>query len=162
MWSPYSLIVFFSLQGFVYRDHACYSYSLNHAVLVVGYLIVGTDPNAASLAPPFGIIRNSWGTGWGDGGYMRMGIEGGDGICGINVLPPLYPVVKSKQECVQHTCLRCVMWTWRNVRIERHMTASMIKQLDGGWVLPLFCTMAIREEGHAPWPISPHFTPLFP
>ena len=86
----------FSSQGYVYRDPACYTYSLNHAVLVVGYLIAGTDHDAPRLAPPFWVIRNSWGTDWGDGGYMRMGIEGGDGICGINVLPPLYPVVKSK------------------------------------------------------------------
>ena len=87
---------FLSFQGYVYRDPACYTYSLNHAVLVVGYLIAGIDRDAPRLPPPFWIIRNSWGTDWGDGGYMRMGIEGGDGICGINVLPPLYPVVKSK------------------------------------------------------------------
>ena len=84
----------------MYRDPACYTYSLNHAVLVVGYLIAGTDRDAPGLAPPFWIIRNSWGTDWGDGGYMQMGIEGGDGICGINVLPPLYRVVKSKHACV--------------------------------------------------------------
>ena len=83
----------------MYRDPACYTYSLNHVVLVVGYLIAGTDRDAPGLAPPFWVIRNSWGTDWGDGGYMRMGIEGGDGICGINVLPPLFPVVKSKHVC---------------------------------------------------------------
>ena len=86
-----------SSQGYVYVDPTCYTYSLNHVVLVVGYLIAGTDYDARTLAPPFWIIRNSWGTDWGDRGYMRMGITGGDGICGINVLPPLYPVVKSKR-----------------------------------------------------------------
>ena len=83
-------------QGYVYSDPNCYSYSLNHVVLVIGYLIAGEDPEALGLAPPFWIIRNSWGPEWGDGGLMRMRITGGDGVCGINTLPPLYPVVKSK------------------------------------------------------------------
>ena len=43
---------------------------------------------------------------------MRMGIEGGDGICGINVLPPLYPVVMSKYASVRRMCLCCVMQTY--------------------------------------------------
>ena len=100
------------LQGFKYADPACYTYSLNHVVLVVGYLVAGSDPNARGVAPPFWIIRNSWGTDWGDGGYMRMGIEGGDGICGINVLPPLYPVVKGKRrrgEELLHRVIHTVM-----------------------------------------------------
>lgn len=52
----------------VYDDPAC-STNVNHAVLVVGY-------DSQSW-----IIKNSWGTGWGDGGYAR--IKRGKNMCGI-------------------------------------------------------------------------------
>lgn len=29
-------------------------------------------------------IQNSWGTGWGDAGFVRVAIEAGDGVCGVN------------------------------------------------------------------------------
>ncbi|KAL0147622.1 hypothetical protein M9458_057064 [Cirrhinus mrigala] len=47
----------------VYNDPSC-SKIINHAVLVVGYgAIAGQD---------FWLVKNSWGTGFGDGGYIRM------------------------------------------------------------------------------------------
>ncbi|CAI5996467.1 unnamed protein product [Closterium sp. NIES-65] len=79
---------------FKYQDPACYSGNLNHVVLVVGYFILRDDGSQSRIAPPFWIIRNSWGEGWGDRGHMRMDIQGGDGVCGINVLPGIYPIVK--------------------------------------------------------------------
>ncbi|CAI5488855.1 unnamed protein product, partial [Closterium sp. Naga37s-1] len=36
--------------------------------------------------------------GWGDGGHMRMDIQGGDGVCGINTLPGIYPVVRAAND----------------------------------------------------------------
>ncbi|CAI5978164.1 unnamed protein product [Closterium sp. NIES-64] len=78
-----------------YADEECFTEHLNHAVLVVGYLVSGVDAAKPDLPPPFWIIRNSWGTGWGDQGHMRMDIRSGDGICGINTLPGLFPVVRS-------------------------------------------------------------------
>ncbi|CAI5462998.1 unnamed protein product, partial [Closterium sp. Yama58-4] len=81
-----------------YQDPACFTYNLNHVVLLVGYRLVGKDSRFPHMAPPFWIIRNSWGPDWGDGGHMRMDIQGGDGICGINSLPGLYPVVRGTSD----------------------------------------------------------------
>ncbi|GJP55420.1 hypothetical protein CLOM_g14372 [Closterium sp. NIES-68] len=78
-----------------YADEACFSGHLNHVVLVVGYLSSGFDPSNSAMPPPFWIIRNSWGTKWGDQGHMRMDIRSGDGICGINTLPGLFPVIRT-------------------------------------------------------------------
>ncbi|CAI5498616.1 unnamed protein product [Closterium sp. Naga37s-1] len=83
---------FFQYDG----DPACYTGSLNHVVLVFGYFINRDDGSQNRIAPPFWTIRNSWGVEWGDQGHMRMGIQGGDGVCGINVLRGIYPVVKSE------------------------------------------------------------------
>jgi Papain family cysteine protease len=47
----------------------------NHAVLAVG--LIGDHY----------LIKNSWGAGWGDQGYVRIGREEGPGICGINLIP---------------------------------------------------------------------------
>lgn len=50
----------------------------NHSVAVVGY---GID---------YYIVKNSWGTTWGDQGYVKIGTGDGYGICGINRFPA-YP-----------------------------------------------------------------------
>ena len=47
---------------------------INHAVQLVGY---GTDPELGS----FWLARNSWGSGWGEGGYIRLRREEGR-LCG--------------------------------------------------------------------------------
>jgi C1A family cysteine protease len=53
--------------------------SLDHGVLAVGY------NNGAS--PPYWIVKNSWGTDWGLGGFIQIGITTGPGVCGINMEP---------------------------------------------------------------------------
>ncbi|CAI5534601.1 unnamed protein product, partial [Closterium sp. Naga37s-1] len=81
-----------------YEDKGCYTGNLDHVVLVTGYLIAGTDNTRPTMSAPFWKIRNSWGTRWGANGYMYMQITDGDGICGINVLPGIYPVIRFEED----------------------------------------------------------------
>jgi len=57
---------------------------LDHGVTIVGYDI--TD----GIDDGYYIVRNSWGEDWGESGYIRMAIEQGDGVCGIQ-MQPVYP-----------------------------------------------------------------------
>lgn len=66
--------VFQSYTGGVLTGSSCGT-SLDHAVLAVGY---GT-----SNGTPYYLVKNSWGSGWGDKGYIKIGIESGKGVCGI-------------------------------------------------------------------------------
>jgi C1A family cysteine protease len=52
--------------------------AVNHGIVIVGY---GTE-----LGKDFWIIRNSWGTSWGEAGYVRIAktsTVGNAGVCGI-------------------------------------------------------------------------------
>ena len=53
--------------------------NLDHAVLAVG---VGTYDNGQYF-----LLKNSWGTDWGEDGYLRVKVTDGPGICGINMYP---------------------------------------------------------------------------
>ena len=62
--------------------------SLNHAVLVVGY-------DVSSTGVEYWIVKNSWGTYWGNKGYVNIATgqqNSNKGVCGINSLPA-YPTL---------------------------------------------------------------------
>jgi C1A family cysteine protease len=59
-------------------DSAKCGTNLDHAVALVGY------------GDNYWILRNSWGTSWGEQGYMRVAMQDGAGVCGLN-MEPVYP-----------------------------------------------------------------------
>ncbi|XP_056269929.1 procathepsin L [Pseudoliparis swirei] len=67
----------------IYDEPLCNPNSLSHAVLLVGY---GSDGGQ-----DYWIIKNSWGSSWGEGGYMRMARDGRN-TCGVASYA-LYPVL---------------------------------------------------------------------
>ncbi len=69
----------------IYNDPLCGNQH-NHATNVVGWG-VGTAEQ-----PEYWIMRNSWGTDWGEQGYMRMEIVPGDGQCGVQMWA-IYPTL---------------------------------------------------------------------
>ncbi|XP_012673534.3 cathepsin K-like [Clupea harengus] len=81
---PISVAVDASLESFhfykngIYNDWQCSHEHLNHAVLAVGY------------TTRYWIVKNSWGTEWGDKGYIY--IKKGRNVCGIANMAS-YPVV---------------------------------------------------------------------
>uniref|UniRef100_UPI00398EC790 digestive cysteine proteinase 2-like isoform X1 n=2 Tax=Pristiophorus japonicus TaxID=55135 RepID=UPI00398EC790 len=67
----------------VYYEQNCEKWRVNHAVLVVGY---GTEGGLN-----YWIVKNSWGTGWGDQGYIKMAKDK-ENNCGIANYA-IYPIV---------------------------------------------------------------------
>ena len=87
---PVSVGVCASSRQFQHYSHGVMTFrgcgtALNHAVLLVGY---GVAPPASGGA--YWRLKNQWGTGWGEGGYMRLArgpSYGGAGVCGVQKMP---------------------------------------------------------------------------
>lgn len=62
----------------IYYEPDCSSKELDHGVLVVGYGFEDTNSSNGK----YWNVKNSWGTGWGDGGYVKMARDR-DNHCGI-------------------------------------------------------------------------------
>ncbi|XP_031418663.1 procathepsin L-like [Clupea harengus] len=58
----------------IYEEPSCSTIYLNHAEVLVGY--------GFERGVHYWIIKNSWGTAWGENGYMRMRRDGRN-TCGI-------------------------------------------------------------------------------
>jgi len=69
----------FYVGGVLYNPVPCGT-SLDHGVLIVGY---DTETTIIGEKMPYWIIKNSWGSSWGESGYIY--IERGDGYCGVNL-----------------------------------------------------------------------------
>ncbi|CAN7977042.1 unnamed protein product [Ixodes persulcatus] len=81
---PVSAAVFAKLPNFrfyaegVYDDQGCSEFDVDHGVLIVGY---GTTEKGQN----YWLIKNSWGTKWGDHGYMKLAKDANN-VCGISSL----------------------------------------------------------------------------
>ncbi|KAJ3692160.1 hypothetical protein LUZ60_012510 [Juncus effusus] len=87
---PISVLI--DASGFKYYEEGvfegpCQSSHLNHFVTLVGY---GTDSDGTK----YWIAKNSWGTSWGEEGYVRMqkDVDSVYGLCGLATYP-LYPII---------------------------------------------------------------------
>lgn len=67
----------------ILNDPACGNVH-NHAVLLVGW---GIENDVE-----YWTVKNSWGSDWGENGFIRLAIVEGDGICGTQMWP-IYPVL---------------------------------------------------------------------
>lgn len=64
---------FYFYSSGVYQDNECSTKDFTHAMLVVGY--------GSSEGENYWLVKNSWGTSWGEEGYIR--VARGYNTCGI-------------------------------------------------------------------------------
>ncbi|GAB4818370.1 hypothetical protein N2152v2_005416 [Parachlorella kessleri] len=84
---------FRSYAGGIYSPSTCTSTTVNHAMLIVGYNQTAGGPGSAGA---YWKIKNSWGTSWGEKGYIRVRMDpSGPGLCAMYLYNwlPTAPVV---------------------------------------------------------------------
>lgn len=80
----YTSSKFFKYAGGIFFDLSCKHQPTNHVMLLVGY---GTDEEDGD----YWILKNSYGEGWGENGYMRIARNRND-TCGVSS-SAFYPLV---------------------------------------------------------------------
>ncbi|CAI6005512.1 unnamed protein product [Closterium sp. NIES-65] len=115
---------FATYTGGLYADETCFDPArpvLDHAVLVVGYRF--TAPGASDN---HFVLRNSWGPGWGEDGYMRVAVSSAQygGICGMTYNLGVYPVLDPQKQA--NPCTSCGGGACRTTRILAHGTSTPI------------------------------------
>ena len=76
-----------------------YKTDLKHYLQLVGY---GTDP----VGGPYWLVRNSWGKGWGDDGYIKLKREP-EAVCGEDSTPMMGTGCEGDGNAVQKVCGMC-------------------------------------------------------
>ncbi|XP_056335069.1 cathepsin S, ortholog 1 [Danio aesculapii] len=76
------LLSFHRYRSGIYNDPKCSSALINHAVLVVGY--------GSENGHDYWLVKNSWGTAWGENGFIRMARN--KNMCGISNFG-IYPTI---------------------------------------------------------------------
>ncbi len=96
---------FQNYSGNIYKDNKitcdsmpCYNSRVNHAVALIGW---GRDP----VKGEYWILRNSWGSGWGEGGYMRIAMTSAHVACGVTYLMP-HPVVYEADTIIETVVIK--------------------------------------------------------
>ena len=75
----------FYKSGVLTADSKCKHYKTTHVVAVVGY--------NSTAETPYWLVKNSFGTDWGEDGYVRIAMTNEwPGVCGINYGPWAYPI----------------------------------------------------------------------
>jgi hypothetical protein len=73
---------------------------VNHGVAIVGYGVVEKGDSATGWCREYWVVRNTWGTLWGDDGFFKLCMDGTGspatpfGICQVNRYPT-YPTMES-------------------------------------------------------------------
>lgn len=84
---------------------SCMSGTINHAILVVGF---DTD---STTGQDYWIVKNQWGTGWGEQGYIR--ILRNQNVCEMVLLSPSFPTVAAGKSFLfkaSRLCLELAVW----------------------------------------------------
>ena len=89
----------------IYREEECSEVDLNHAVLAVGENLLFSRSSYCHFTLPmslgygvdhetgqaYWLVKNSWSTSWGDGGYLKMARNQGN-MCGVATMAS-FPLV---------------------------------------------------------------------